>query len=70
MNFNTDPPVPVSPTPGHTLLSQASALSPLLLFDGKHGESNGGVLKPELFIQDVDVEGPLPDDGSQPRSHY
>ena len=39
-----------------------------LLFDGKHGQSNRGIPKPELLIQYVGVEGPLPDDGSQPRS--
>ena len=39
-----------------------------LLFDGKHGQSNRGIPKLELFIQYVDVEGPLPDDRSQPRS--
>lgn len=38
------------------------------LFDGKYCQSNRGILKSELFIQYVDVEGSFPDDGSQPRS--
>lgn len=64
------------PTPlctGHkmSLVTPTSWTLPLsfhhLLFDGKHGESNGDILLPELLIQDVNVEGPLPDDGGQPR---
>lgn len=40
---------------------------PRLLFDGKHGQANGGVS--ELCIQDSRIKGPIPDDGSKPGSH-
>lgn len=44
--------------------SPAAWPGPHLLFDGKHGEPDGGVS--ELRVQNGRVKDPLPDDGGKP----